>query len=118
MGNLASILGVFIILIFNKPLKENNATNCVDLRIKNAAKIILQHKQSFQLNKNVMISGKKILPLKKEMPCSKASLLYIWKKNEKIFVGYVLMLPGPAAGRRILFPALHRSGYNRSYRHH
>ena len=34
MGNLASILGVFIILIFNKPLRENNATNCVDLRIK------------------------------------------------------------------------------------
>ena len=56
MGNSASFMGSFIILIFKKTLRENNATNCVDLRIKNAAKIILQYNQSFQLNKNVMIS--------------------------------------------------------------
>ena len=59
MGNSASFMGSFIILIFKKPLRENNATNCVDLRVKKAAKIILQHKQSFQLNKNVMISSKR-----------------------------------------------------------
>ena len=34
MGNSASFMGSFIILIIKKPLRENNATNCVDLRIK------------------------------------------------------------------------------------